>query len=232
MMMMRKTAAVVVLALAATGMVQAQALYLSAEPEHPDAGDQIRVRLMSGAPFDGQATETDSVRIQRLWNAGRTVLDDVTGSAAFRPDSPGVELIASLAGDDAEGGDEASSFGKALLVVGEPSRSGRIWRSELGQKLEIVPETDPLELARRGGALQIQVLFDREPLSGATVVAVAEDAGTKHYRQGKTDEMGRVRFELDRPGRWLVHLAHKSFGQIDDRGWTLYQSSLLLAAGP
>jgi hypothetical protein len=227
MMMVRKTATVVVLALAATGMLQAQALYLSAEPEHPDAGEEIRVRLMSGAPFDGQATETDSVRIQRLWNAGRTLLDDETGSAAFRPDSPGVELIASLAGDD-----EVSSFGKALLVVGEPSRSGRIWRSELGQRLEIVPETDPLELARRGGALQIQVLFDREPLSGATVVAVAEEAGTKHYRQGQTDEMGRVRFELDRPGRWLVHLAHKSFEQIDDRGWTLYQSSLLLAAGP
>jgi len=227
MTMIGKTTTVVVLALVATGMVQAQALYLSAEPAHPGAGEQIRVRLMSGAPFDGQATDTDSVRIQRLWNAGRTVFDDVTGGAAFRPDSPGVELIASLAGDDAE----VSSYSKALLVVGEPSRSGRIWRSELGQRLEIVPETDPLELARHGGALQIQVLFDREPLSGATVVAVAEDAGTKHYRQGTTDEMGRVRFELDRPGRWLVHLAHKSFGQIGDRGWTLYQSSLLLAAG-
>jgi len=51
-------------------------------------------------------------------------------------------------------------------------------------------------------------------------------------RRGVTDVMGRVRFELDRPGRWLIHLAHKSFEWETTRGWTLYESSLLLTSGP
>jgi hypothetical protein len=225
--MKRATLLLAAVVLVVPGTVGAQTLYLSAEPVRPATGDEVRVRLMSGTPFAGKAVDSKTMRIQRLWHGGRTDLERAAGAATFRPTEPGIQLIASMPLEH-EIESEVASYGKALLVIGDPPRTERIWRSELGQRLEIVPETDPVALARRGGSLEIQVLFDREPLAGAIVVAVAERAATESHRREVTDMLGRTRFELDRPGRWLLYLAHRSPRSSS----ALYQSSLLLAAGP
>jgi uncharacterized GH25 family protein len=124
-----------------------------------------------------------------------------------------------------------ASFGKAMVVVGNASPHETIWRSELGHRLEIVPETDPVALERGDDVFEAQVLFRREPLPGATVVAVAEDSPAESYRRVMTDALGRVRFELDRSGRWLIHLAHKSVERDAMGRGTLFESSLLLTRG-
>jgi uncharacterized GH25 family protein len=131
----------------------------------------------------------------------------------------------------ANGGGSAA-FAKAVFVVGAARPGEKIWRSELGQRLEIVALSDPVVLARHGGLFEAQVLQDREPLAGVTVVAVVESAPEESYLQASTDTRGRVRFDFDRPGRWLVHLAHKRLEAGPEPGWILLQSSLTFDVGP
>jgi hypothetical protein len=216
---------------------RAQTRYALPEPTNPATGAEVRIRLMSGVPFAASelsVAELRDVRLDRLWRSGRVELDfdDAGGVATFRVAAPGVQLIAYSPRGEAGSATEVASFGKALVVVGPASRKEQIWRSELGQRLEIVPATDPVALLESGGTLEVQILFRREPLAGATVVAVAEDAPAESYKRAVTDTLGRVRFDLDRSGRWLIHLAHKGYERGDDPGWTLFQSSLLLVSGP
>lgn len=216
---------------------RAQTRYALPETTHPATGAEVRIRLMSGVPFAAEAlpvAELSDVRLQRLWRSGRVELelDDAGGAAPFRATAPGVQLIAYEPRAEPGSATDVASFGKALVVVGPASCKELIWRSELGHHLEIVPATDPVALLDRGGTLEVQILFRREPLAGVTVVAVAEGAPAESYRRAVTDTLGHARFDLDRPGRWLVHLAYKSHERGDDPGWSLFQSSLLLVSGP
>jgi uncharacterized GH25 family protein len=116
-------------------------------------------------------------------------------------------------------------FAKALVVVGAARPGERIWRSELGHRLELLPLTDPVPLADAGGTLAIQVLLDREPLAGAELVAVLLDGREVAPRRATTGGNGHARFALDRPGRWRVGLSHRTrSGRLE--------SSLVLIAGP
>jgi hypothetical protein len=236
-MMQRTTPWLVVLVLAVPLSARAQTCYVVFEPTRPAPGDEVGVQLLSGIPFGDARTvhpEAEDVKLELLWRSGRDDLGPAgpEGRLTIRPTEPGVHLVAFEQRDDTGGAGAVASFGKALLVVGQAVPGESIWRSELGHRLEIVPETDPVALAASGGTLVAQVLFRREPLPGATVVAVAEDAPEPSYRRAATDVLGRVRIELDRPGRWIVHLAHKSFEGGAEPGWTLFQSTLLLSSGP
>ncbi len=229
------------LALAVTCLAQAahaQSLHLLVQPHFPGTGDEVRIRLMSGAPFQGQQLTLGEPRgslLQRLWRSGRTNLkpDPATGPTTFQPSQPGVQVIAFFPhGADGAANRDSGSYGKALLVVGEAAAGEKIWRSELGQRLEIVPQTDPVLLVEQGGKFEVQILLDREPLAGATVAAAAESAPAESYKRAMTGTLGHVSFDLDRPGRWLIHLAHKRFERGPEPGWILLQSSLVLAVGP
>lgn len=213
--------------------VHAQALHVLVEPPFPGVGDEIRIRLVSGAPFEGQELTPAEPRggsLQRLWRSGRESLKTVPPT--FYPSEAGVQVIAFLPHRAAGTDHDWASFGKALLVVGDAAAGDGIWRSELGQRLEIVPRTDPAALLEQGGMFEVQILLDREPLVGATVAATAESAPAESYRRAMTNTLGQVRFDLDRPGRWLIHLAHKQFERGPETGWIVLQSSLALAVGP
>ena len=166
--------------------------------------------LYEGSPFEGTERSYSGDRIalfQRLWKGGRVNLRAAEGAlpaGTFTADRPGVQLIAfeSASGD---------RFCKSLVVVGQPKVGDPLRWSELGQTLEIVPQTDPVVLARNGGTLEVQVLFEREPLADATVSFVPEsDAGAA--KTLRTDEIGVVRFRLDRAGLWLVRTSHGAIG--------------------
>jgi len=204
--------------------IHAQAIHLSVDPDRPLPPGEVRVQLLGGQPFADEAPPagTSATGLEQLWHRGRALLEVEDGAATFRVGEPGVHLLATRP--------PGASSAKALVVVGEPLHRETIWRSELGHPLEIVPRTDPVGLALGPGDLEIQVLFRREPLAGATVVAVAEGSSGRTYRSAVTDGRGEASFDLDRPGRWLVHLAHK--GRDGERGWALFQSSLVLAVGP
>jgi len=227
--------ALAVLALAHVAPVWAQTFYVLPEPLHPVPGDKIHVLLMSGTPFgDGALPAPDPLpRLDRLWRAGRVSLKtDADGMAAFTAGEAGIQLVAAAPAETSGAGAGIESYAKAIVVVGRPADSGQIWRSELGQRLEIVPQDDPVALAVKGGRFEAQILFEREPLAGVTVVAVLQGDPAGSYRRSASDTNGRVRFDLDRPGRWLLHLAHKNFEAGSETRGVLCQSSLLLTAGP
>jgi hypothetical protein len=164
--------------------------------------------LYEGRPLDGGELpyrEDDVGLFQRLWRQGRADLRAAEGSipaASFVAEHAGVQLLAFVSS-------QGDRFCKSLVVVGDPPEGDPLRWSELGQTLEIVPQSDPVTLVRRGGVLEVQVLFEREPLADAAVsfVPQSEPGAAVSLR---TDEIGVVRRRLDRAGLWLVRTAHGS----------------------
>lgn len=190
--------------------VDAADLWIQSNPVKALPGVSVEVSLFEGSPFEGVERSYRSDRValfQRLWKGGRVNLRAAEGgvpAATFTADRPGVQLIAfeSASGD---------RFCKSLVVVGSPQAGDPLRWSELGQTLEIVPQTDPVALAREGGTLEVQVLFEREPLADATVSFVPE-SDAKAAKTLRTDEIGVVRLRLDRAGLWLIRTSHGAFG--------------------
>ena len=67
--------------------------------------------------------------------------------------------------------------------------------------LEIVPESDPTQLRRRGDFV-VRVLENGLALANFPVGLVRE--GSRKGQIRKTDNEGRVRFRLTMAGRWLL----------------------------
>ncbi len=171
-------------------------LWLLPEPSAPRPGQRVVVRLMQGAPFEGVRVPAEGTRkLQRVWKGGRQSADE-----GFAPSESGVQLVVY--------DDGAGRYCKALVVVGEASADDPIRYSEVGHRLEIVPQTDPVALGRRGGGLEVQVLFEHEPLAGAIVAALPGRAPREGRRTAVTDEIGLARFVLDRAGTWMVRVTH------------------------
>jgi len=206
-------------------------LWLQPNPISASPGASVVVSLYEGKPLEGaeRTLRADDIGLfQRLWKGGRVNLlagEETTPRATFASDRPGVQLIAyeSASGD---------RFCKALVVVGTPEPGDPLRWSELGQTLEIVPQSDPTVLAREGGTLEVQVLFDREPLADATVTFVPE-TDPRAARTLRTDEIGVVRFRLDRPGLWLIRTSHRGFcGGCGANAPEAFGATLTLTAGP
>jgi hypothetical protein len=213
------------------GVVGAADLWLQPGSATPSPGEEITLRLFEGKPFAGQElpyTDARSTLFQRLWRKGRAELDGRNGRtpfASFTAAEPGVQLIVLNVGGSA-------SFCKALLVVGAAKAEDPVRYSEFGQRLEIVPQSDPTRLLRQGGALEVQVLFEREPLAGARIVAIPREAPEEGLQAALTDEIGLATLKLDRPGWWIVRVRHRprsEFGRTVER--TQLSSTLVLAAG-
>jgi hypothetical protein len=196
------------------GPAIAEDLWIVADPMLPSPGQEIDVRLMSGDGFPGTEMPYSGRRtamFQHVWNSGRAHLGSIDGAqpaSRFRARDAGVHLLAYSTKRTTEAAGASSQFGKLLLVIGDSAPDSPIRFSELGQRLEIVPQTDPVALVRRGGRLELQVLFEREPLAGVSVVAIpAADPGRGNKR-ATTDEIGLATVRLDRPGSWMIRVAH------------------------
>jgi len=94
-------------------------------------------------------------------------------------------------------------YGKALLAVGA---SGGGFDRVVGHRLELVPRQDPFKVAR-GGSLDVAVMFDGQPLAGASVFVYPERESDKPLTL-KTDGAGLARVPLDRAGRFIVGTEH------------------------
>jgi uncharacterized GH25 family protein len=93
---------------------------------------------------------------------------------------------------------------KALVVAGGGSAEG--FDAPVGLPLEIVPEADPLALAR-GDRLPLVVRWRGAPLADVLVVAWPEERLDRPL-SGRTDAEGRVRLALPAAGRWMVKATH------------------------
>lgn len=97
------------------------------------------------------------------------------------------------------------------LLVGPHLRGTKPPR-RIGQQLEIVVEKIP-KRPGKGKRLRARVLFQGEPLSGRTVTALAKELdadpdGAGHTATAETDEHGRVSFDYEHNGVWMLRLVH------------------------
>lgn len=99
--------------------------------------------------------------------------------------------------------------------VAEPAVKDATYAIRTGQRLELLPLSNPLNMAP-GDALGVQVLFEGAPLAGALVKAWNKgDAGPGGQRDGQTviirattSADGRVTLNLPYAGAWMVSVVH------------------------
>ena len=105
---------------------------------------------------------------------------------------------------------------KAVYQAGE-ARSGG-WDRSLGFPAELVPLTNPYELAV-GDELGLRSFVHGKPVANQIVIAGGDrDGKAIEEREVRTDDDGVVRFVLDRPGKWYVkfiHLVESEEEQVD-----------------
>jgi uncharacterized GH25 family protein len=97
-----------------------------------------------------------------------------------------------------------SRCAKAILDAGGAGTAG--YDRALGFRLELVPERSPKE-AGGGRPMPVRLLYEKKPLPGALVVAMNRDEPEKRF-SARTDDSGRVAFDLARGGVWLVKSVH------------------------
>ncbi|MEE8261484.1 MAG: DUF4198 domain-containing protein [Gammaproteobacteria bacterium] len=96
---------------------------------------------------------------------------------------------------------------KCLVGVGKVTE-GDLHRRIVGQKLEILLLQNPY-LLNPGDYLEVQVLFDAEPLPDQLVTAFHGDGERLvSTSKARTNADGIARFNLDRGGFWLIRLVH------------------------
>ena len=189
----------------------AQTLWLEVDPIAPDAKTPVSVHLMLGDRFAGEERAMDQERVvtfQRLRKNGRENLAREEGTlpvANYITGDDGVEIL-SLTWR----GQAISNYCKSIQVVGDAKPGHPMRYSELGQRLEIVPQTDPVLLARNGGRLEVQVLYEREPLAGVFLLAMHKLEPFESAVTAVTDEIGVASFDLDHGGAWLIQVSYKT----------------------
>lgn len=108
---------------------------------------------------------------------------------------------------------------KALITVGEPAADDSGATRVVGLPLELVPARTPDR-----GALEFTVLYDGQPLAGALVTAIARD-DIAHATSRRSDAAGRVRFDVERGGAWLVTTVHMVRSPEPVADWISYWAS-------
>ncbi len=96
-------------------------------------------------------------------------------------------------------------FAKALLVAGDSSGDG--YKQVLGQKIEIIPQSDPTTL-KTGDMLSIQVLLDGNPAKYFNVNATYAGFSSKddYAFYTKTDSKGMAQVRIIHYGPWLIRV--------------------------
>ncbi|THB68803.1 MAG: DUF4198 domain-containing protein [Desulfovibrio sp.] len=98
-------------------------------------------------------------------------------------------------------------FCKVLLVVDGNSQG---FDTVVGDRLEIVPLQDPAQ-ASVGDDIQVQVLFDGQPLAVDEVLATYDgftDAENTYAYMTEPDGDGIARIKVHSPGLWMVRVQH------------------------
>ena len=120
----------------------------------------------------------------------------------------GLDTVAALRARRNETGASAhelfSRCAKSLVLSGSPSevQGDRL----LGFTLELVAERNPYAL-RAGEDLPVRLTYEQRPLAGALVVAMNRLHPSEKLA-ARTDNAGRVRFQLRPGGMWLVKAVH------------------------
>ena len=167
--------------------------------------------------------------------------DSQTNTITLEPDKflaylneDGLSHIAALrhaAGQDQQPGRERyQRFVKTLLLAG--ATSDATFAVHTGQRLEIVPVTDPLAAHARD-RFAFTVLFRGQPLADATVRAWHHEGAKLIELHGKSDATGTVSFDLAHAGPWMISVVHMvALKDVPNLDWESSWSSLTFALAP
>jgi uncharacterized GH25 family protein len=117
---------------------------------------------------------------------------------------------------------------KTYVRVGRPERDAS-WARPVGLELELVPESDPTQLAA-GQELPLKLLKSGQPVPDLAVGLVAGNA--KSGSLSKTDAEGRVRLRLERGGWWLIRATVIEPSSKADLDWESRFTTLTVFAAP
>jgi uncharacterized GH25 family protein len=115
-----------------------------------------------------------------------------------------IEKRRSTGKENSEGHERYSRFIKTFVQVG--SEKSEDYKKPIGFKIEIVPKQNPTAL-RVGDELDVQVLFEGQPLASSRVMATYDKYSTtpEEYDQTiDTDSGGNARIKITHSGLWLV----------------------------
>jgi uncharacterized GH25 family protein len=116
---------------------------------------------------------------------------------------------------------------KTYVRVGRAERDNS-WARPVGMELEMVPESDPTQLAA-GRELVVRLLENGQPVPDVAVGLVPANAKTGSL--SKTDSEGRVRLRLDHGGWWLIRATVLKPSSSPDLDWESRFTTLTLFVG-
>lgn len=101
-----------------------------------------------------------------------------------------------------------TKWAKAVIDVGESDveQSEPAWSRPVGHLIELIPEENPNRIGA-GDSLGVQLLYDGEPLSGATLTG-GKAGGVMAEILALTDDEGRARVTVPSDGRWYLRAIH------------------------
>ncbi len=136
---------------------------------------------------------------------------------------------------DQPGRERYRRFIKTLVSVGPQTEAAKkldtTWSQHAGQRLEITPLRNPLELTPTD-ILALRIEFDDKPLAGALVKAWHKHKGQLVIVRATTSTQGLVELNLPYSGDWMVSVVHMiPAAQEDSEGaegvdWDSYWGSL------
>ncbi|MBI1891902.1 MAG: DUF4198 domain-containing protein [Burkholderiales bacterium] len=115
---------------------------------------------------------------------------------------------------------------KTLLMVGGKTDATVLART--GQRLEIVPLTDPHTMSA-GDALSFQLMFDDQPLAGALVKAWHKRDGQLVVIRARTNEEGKAALSLPFTGPWMISVVHMIAADTPGADWDSFWGNLTFA---
>jgi uncharacterized GH25 family protein len=117
---------------------------------------------------------------------------------------------------------------KTILTAGPPHGG---FERGVGAPLEILPLNNPASL-KTGQTLPVRVQFQGEPLAEAEVMVIHAGSGspTSGAVTVKTDARGEAQAKLSKPGKWLLHVSHKTpYAPPEECDEHSYSSSLTVS---
>jgi len=140
-----------------------------------------------------------------------------------------IDARAATGASDSPGRERYRRNIKTLVNVGGTSDGTFSRRS--GQRLEIVPLTDPFRLAP-GSVMSLQVFFDNAPLRGALVKLWHRGGAKLQIIERRTDSRGRMDAPLPAAGEWMASVVHMTPVRGEPGlDWDSYWGNLTLAVG-
>ncbi|MBL9189422.1 MAG: DUF4198 domain-containing protein [Opitutaceae bacterium] len=116
---------------------------------------------------------------------------------------------------------------KTLVRVGD--KSDATYATRTGQRLEIVPQSDPFA-TRPGSRLGFSVIFDDKPLAGALVRAWHHREKNLILIRGRTAADGTIAFDLPHAGEWMISVVHMiPIKDVPGYDWQSYWGNLTFA---